>query len=134
WYAGCINETSYYTNILFCYGLCSFISIIFLSMLTIFCNLKQKFMFFLVLVQQMTLLSVLFYWDPVKANDFSSSNIYFVFFGCFATCESLWLVFNLRNLLKKSTYLEKSPVAILVYGFSIYCLGSFGGYGARDDN
>ncbi|RNA40523.1 hypothetical protein BpHYR1_007094 [Brachionus plicatilis] len=98
WFVGCINGTDHLKNMLFFYGL------------------------------QVTILAMLFYWDPAKISDFNSPHIDYVFFGCFALCENLWLTFNLKNLLKKSTDLEKSPVVVLIYGMTVYNFGSFSGY------
>ena len=62
----------------------------------------QKVLFILVIFQQITLLVLLFYWDPSNSSDFKSYKIDYIFFSCFAICENLWLAHNLSKLKKKA--------------------------------
>jgi hypothetical protein len=112
------------------------------------CILIFKVLFLLVFIQQLTLIILLFYWDPSKSNDFKYYYIDYIFFVCYAICDNLWMTHNLSMfnlifdffifslnlnlflgyLLTKSHQLDKSPCVILVYAYSIFSLGSFTGY------
>lgn len=108
-------------------------------------------LFLLAFVQQITLLILLFYWEPTKpSNDSKSYYIDFIFFIFYAICDNLWMAHNLskkqclnlyhsknstnlnvnliESLLEKSHKLEKSPCVVLVYAYSIFCLGASFGY------
>ena len=56
-----------------------------------------KILFPLALIQQSTLIILLFFWDPSKSIDFKMFYIDFIFFICFAICDNLWTTHNLSN-------------------------------------
>jgi len=109
-------------------------------------------MFLLIIVQQTTLIVLLFYWDPSRSHDIKTYYIGYIYFVCFAICNNLWTTHNLsknyklksfeslnslfsfyffkETLLDKSYELNKSSSVVLFYGYSVFCLGSLTGYAA----
>jgi hypothetical protein len=67
----------------------------------ILCYICTQVLFFLVFIQQLTLLVLLFYWNPAKSADFKDYYIDYIYFVCFAICDNLWLVHNLSKPIKK---------------------------------
>jgi hypothetical protein len=58
---------------------------------------RFQILFLLAFVQQLTLIILLFYWDPLKPNTFKNYYIDYIFFLCYAICENFWLVHNISE-------------------------------------
>lgn len=64
-------------------------------------------LFLLAFVQQITLLILLFYWEPTKpSNDSKSYYIDFIFFIFYAICDNLWMAHNLSKKFNVSSYIR----------------------------